>query len=236
MNAPDGVLVVLSGGLDSAVLLAESTKHYSRVAAITFDYGQRHKVEVAHARALASHFGVTLHDVVSLRLDDLLRANALTGRVDVPDGHYEAESMRATVVPNRNAIMLNIAAAKAADAGYNRVVTAIHAGDHAIYPDCRPHFILALNAMLLVALDGVAEVQIVAPFVAMSKTQIVARGAQLSVPFDKTWSCYKGFAMHCGTCGTCVERREAFRDAGVSDPTYYQTDLDAQIIAQEQRR
>lgn len=150
-----------------------------------------------------------------------MSGSALTDNVDVPDGHYAEENMKVTVVPNRNAIMLSIgfgiAAAQQADA----VAAAVHGGDHFIYPDCRPGFTKSFEAMQKQALDGYANVSLYTPFVEISKGAIVTEGARLNVPFEETWSCYKGGEKHCGRCGTCVERREAFDLAGVEDPTEY---------------
>ncbi|MCY1301571.1 7-cyano-7-deazaguanine synthase [compost metagenome] len=130
--------------------------------------------------------------------------------------------MKATVVPNRNAIMLAIAFGLAAAQKADAVAVAVHGGDHFIYPDCRPGFIDAFQAMQNQALDGYANVALYAPYVTVSKADIVTDGASHATPFEETWSCYKGGARHCGRCGTCVERREAFHLAGVADPTDYE--------------
>ena len=145
-----------------------------------------------------------------------------TDDVAVPDGHYAEETMKITVVPNRNAIMLTIAFGLAAAQGAEAVAVAVHGGDHFIYPDCRPGFIDSFQVMQDHALDGYANVRLQAPFVTISKADIVAEGARHGTPFADTWSCYKGGAHHCGRCGTCVERREAFHLAGVADPTVYE--------------
>ena len=139
----------------------------------------------------------------------------------MPDGHYAEESMKITVVPNRNAIMLSIAYGVAVSKGANAVAAAFHGGDHFIYPDCRPGFINAFAAMQSHALEGLSNIQLYTPFVNLTKADIAVEGARLGVPFEYTWSCYKGGDLHCGRCGTCVERREAFDLAGVSDPTIY---------------
>ena len=147
----------------------------------------------------------------------------MTSDAPVPDGHYAEENMKLTVVPNRNSIMLNIAAAYAITNEASAIATAVHSGDHFIYPDCRPAFIDALENLLRVANDGFlpADFQVLAPYVHISKDRICARGAELDVPWLDTWSCYKGGETHCGSCGTCFERREAFTLAGISDPTPY---------------
>jgi 7-cyano-7-deazaguanine synthase len=220
-----GAVALVSGGLDSvtlAHLLARDTQGPLHLIAI--DYGQRHVREIEYARACARRLSARL-DVIDLRsLAPLLRGSALTdGGVDVPDGHYADDSMRLTVVPNRNAIMLAVAYAAAVSDGATVVATAVHAGDHPIYPDCRPGFVEAFNAMESVATEGFAPPDMLrAPFVSMTKTDIVRLGDSLGVPFADTWSCYRGGDRHCGTCGTCVERREAFTDASVLDPTEYE--------------
>jgi 7-cyano-7-deazaguanine synthase len=222
-------VVLLSGGLDSTVLVAHLLDSGDEVHTVSVDYGQRHRVELRAAHAVARYYGLP-HDVVDLSpLGRLLSGSALTDpTVDVPDGHYADESMRATVVPNRNAIMISVAVGIAAARGFNRVATAVHAGDHPIYPDCRAEFIYAATMAAEYATVGYGDVTVVAPFVVHDKTWIAARGAELRAPLELTWSCYKGVpemaeAWHCGTCGTCTERREAFALAGVADPTPYLT-------------
>ena len=155
----------------------------------------------------------------------LSESHAKTIRAHWPDGHYTDDSMKATVVPNRNAILLSIATGLAVATGADTVATAVHAGDHPIYPDCRPAFITAFEHLAQVANEGfVAEgFKVTAPYLNFSKADIVARGAALGVPFDETWSCYRGGELHCGRCGTCVERIEAFELADVADPTPYET-------------
>jgi 7-cyano-7-deazaguanine synthase len=162
------------------------------------------------------------HRVVDLRdVGAALSGSALTDDVAVPDGHYAEETMRITVVPNRNAIMLAVAFGMAAAQKAGAVAAAVHGGDHFIYPDCRPGFVAAFQAMQDAALEGYAAVTLWTPYVQGSKADIVRDGARLGVPFAETWSCYKGGARHCGRCGTCVERREAFHLAGAADPTGY---------------
>jgi 7-cyano-7-deazaguanine synthase len=188
---------------------------------ISFDYGQRHRKEVEFAAAAAQQLGVPF-DLIDMRhIGQFLSGSALTDDVDVPDGHYAEETMNATVVPNRNAIMLAIAFGVAAAKGAEAVAAAVHGGDHFIYPDCRPDFIDAFQAMQDRALDGYASVKLYTPFVHVPKSAIVTEGAKHGTPFADTWSCYKGGEVHCGRCGTCVERREAFDIAGVEDPTLY---------------
>jgi 7-cyano-7-deazaguanine synthase len=217
-------VAIISGGLDSAVLAHWLRAEGFDFSTLSFDYGQRHRKELDFAKRLAAGLDVpwTVLDLHAAGLTALLSGSALTdAAVDVPDGHYAAENMRLTVVPNRNVIMLAIAAAAAASSGAGTVALAVHAGDHPIYPDCRPDFLTAFEEMERRALDGFAELRVLAPFQNKTKAEIVALGAELSVPFGETWSCYKGQEKHCGACGTCVERREAFALAGVKDPTTY---------------
>lgn len=222
-------LVLLSGGMDSSTLLATSLvdpnepQRVVEATAMFVNYGQRHIRERQSAQAVADHYGVELVEL-DLRAFGASVRSALTApdQVAVPHGHYTAETMVATVVPNRNATMLSAAAGVAASLGHTSVRTAVHAGDHAVYPDCRPEFIAALDIAIRLA----CGVSIAAPFVALSKAEIAGTGEQLGVPYSLTWSCYEGGQpgdpdQHCGRCGTCVERAEAFALAGVTDPTNY---------------
>jgi 7-cyano-7-deazaguanine synthase len=161
------------------------------------------------------------HQVADLRaLAPLFGANALTdSHVAVPEGHYEEASMKATVVPNRNMLLIAVAASWAMSLKASSVAYGAHGGDHAIYPDCRPVFADALDKAIRLA--DWHEVSLERPFVGMDKTGIVRRGVELRVPLELTWSCYVGGDKHCGKCGTCVERKEAFIQAGVKDPTAY---------------
>lgn len=217
-------VITFSGGLDSTVLLYHLRSEGHGVHALTIDYGQRHRIELQRAAKIAGELGVP-HRVVDLRgVNGLLPGSSLTdGAVDVPLGHYTDESMKATVVPNRNMLLLATAAAWAISLKADHIAYAAHAGDHAIYPDCRPEFADAMAHAI--ALADWHSVKLIRPFVNLSKEAIVARGAELGVPFADTWSCYQGGealgGKHCGACGTCIERREAFLLAAVDDPTPY---------------
>ncbi len=214
-------LVVCSGGLDSVSLAHKVAAERVLAGLVTFDYGQRHRREIACAAACAVRLGVP-HDVIDIAgVGRSLGGSALTDDIAVPDGHYAEETMKVTVVPNRNAIMLTVAFGIAAARRIEAVATAVHGGDHFIYPDCRPGFIEAFARMQDAALDGDPAVALYTPFLHGPKSDIVAEGARHGTPFADTWSCYKGGARHCGRCGTCVERREAFHIAGVTDPTDY---------------
>lgn len=214
-------LVICSGGLDSVTLAYKCAAAGELVGLVSFDYGQRHSCELEYAARAAIALD-TRHDIVDISaIGALLTGSALTDDVDVPDGHYAQDSMKVTVVPNRNAIMLTIAYGIAASRAATHVATAVHGGDHFIYPDCRPDFIDAFATMQNFALDGVADIAPYTPYLNKTKADIAAEGARLGVPIIDTWSCYKGGDVHCGRCGTCVERREAFHLAGVDDPTIY---------------
>jgi 7-cyano-7-deazaguanine synthase len=215
-------LVVCSGGMDSVVLAHVTASEGNLAGLVSFNYGQRHAKELWFAEAAATRYGVPFHLVDLSTLAGHLSRSALTGETPVPDGHYAEDTMKATIVPNRNAIMLAVAFGVAVNNDCDEVATAVHAGDHYIYPDCRPAFTGAFAYMQRMALEGVAEVALHTPFVEWTKAKICTHGSRHHVPFEHTWSCYKGLAQHCGRCGTCVERREAFHLAGVYDPTTYQ--------------
>jgi len=214
-------LVVCSGGLDSVTLAYKVASEATLVGLISFDYGQRHNKELDFAKLAGERLSVPVHVIDISAVGKLLSGSALTDDVDVPDGHYAEESMKVTVVPNRNAMMLAIAFSIGAAQGAEAVAAAMHGGDHFIYPDCRPAFLNAFAEMERLSLDGDPDVQLYVPFVDQTKGDIAAEGARLGVPFEETWSCYKGGELHCGCCGTCVERREAFHLAGATDPTEY---------------
>jgi 7-cyano-7-deazaguanine synthase len=216
------VCVVLSGGMDSTTLMAHYAASGNGLLAVTVDYGQRHRREIDAARDVAKYYGAG-HIVVDLTdYGQLLVGSALTDPdVDVPEGHYAEESMRATVVPNRNAVLANIAVGIAVSRGASVVGMGMHGGDHAIYPDCRPEFVHALDRLVQLGNDGHHPPRIDAPFLRWTKTNIVQLAIDLRAPLGMSWSCYQGDNIHCGVCGTCYERREAFREAGVTDPTTY---------------
>ena len=214
------VVVLLSGGLDSVTALHDALQQQEVVAALSFDYGAKH-----HARELpmaAWQCGLLSipHSVAPLGIvAKEFESDLLSSGGAIPDGHYEEKSMKSTVVPFRNGIMLAIAAGFAESQGAEAVVIAAHSGDHAIYPDCRESF---MEPMARAIREGTyARIELLRPFITKDKAGIVRRGAELGVDFSHTWSCYKGNDVHCGTCGTCVERREAFQLAGVPDPTVY---------------
>lgn len=217
-------VVVTSGGMDSTTAVYWAHQYFGDIECMSFDYGQRHKKELEYARANADALGVK-HNIVDLTgITDLIASSALTNPdIDVPEGHYAEDNMKITVVPNRNAMMINIATARAVAIGAEAVVVGVHSGDHAVYPDCREEFIGLQEATLHVANEGFIKpnFQLVAPFLNMTKAEIASLGDQLVVPWHMTWTCYKGGDIHCGRCSTCVERLEAFHLAGVADETEY---------------
>lgn len=213
-------IIIYSGGLDSTVLLYKLRADDHEVRALGVNYGQRHRKELNAATAICAKLGVEYRIADLSAIRPLLGGSSQTDdTVAVPHGHYAAETMKLTVVPNRNMIMLSVAIAWAISTKSESVSYAAHGGDHAIYPDCREEFASALNTAALLA--DWQQVRIDRPFVRESKASIVALGQRLAVPFAETWSCYEGGAVHCGKCGTCVERKEAFQLAGITDPTTY---------------
>ena len=215
------IIAVVSGGLDSVVLAHKLAAEGHDLLLLSVDYGQRHRKELAYAARCAGRLDVE-HRVADLRgLAPLLAGSALTDpAVPLPEGHYADESMKATVVPNRNMILASVAAAWAIRARGDAIALGVHAGDHAIYPDCRPAFADALDATLAVC--DWHPVRVLRPFIGLGKHDICGLGHRLGVPLAETWSCYAGRDRHCGRCGTCVERREAFELSGVPDPTEYE--------------
>jgi len=211
-------VIILSGGLDSTTLLYEEQQ---RIAlAITFNYGANHNArETACARRHCAHLGIE-HMVIDLAFIGQHFRSALTSGADaIPDGQYDDQNMHSTVVPFRNGIMLSVACGMAESRGLKRVLIANHGGDHAIYPDCRPQFVAAMDAAMRAGTyDGVT---LAAPYTDISKADIIRRGAKLGIDYADTYSCYRGAEQHCGTCGTCTERRQAFAEAGITDPTTY---------------
>ena len=215
------VVVLCSGGMDSVTALHWARAHHEVGAALSFDYGAKHNHrEIPLAAAQAAQLGVPHRTIPLDFIGQLFASDLLKSGGDIPEGHYADENMKRTVVPFRNGIMLAAAAGFAESAGAEALVIAAHTGDHTIYPDCREDFMAAMGEAM--RLGTYAGIRLLRPFITLSKGQIAAEGARLGVDFAQTWSCYKGGAIHCGKCGTCVERREAFQEAGMADSTEYE--------------
>ena len=220
MSTKKDSIIILSGGLDSTTLLYEQCP---RIAlALTFDYGSNHNaIEIACARRHCERLGV---EHIVIPLDFIKRhfhSSLLDGPNAVPIGTYDDANMHSTVVPFRNGIMLSIACGIAESRGLDRILIANHGGDHAIYPDCRPEFIRAIDSAT--SHGTYINVHVAAPYTNLSKSDIVKRGIALGIDYRDTYSCYCGREHHCGRCATCTERRQAFRQAGIADPTVYET-------------
>ncbi len=214
-------IIVLSGGMDSGVLLADYSRKYKMVGALFFNYGSKHNSnELACAIELAEIYKVKLEIVELPFINQLFNSSLLSSSdEEIPEGHYEEENMKSTVVPFRNGIMLAIATGYAESLEADVVMLGSHSGDHAIYPDCRPEF---NQAFADAAKFGTyQEVQILAPYANISKIGIAEIGHSIDFPFEKTWTCYKGLEQQCGKCGSCVERKEALSFNGQTDPTKY---------------
>ena len=213
-------LLIYSGGIDSTTMLYE---YSDRIAlALTFDYGSNHNAnEIPFAREHCRQLGI---EQVVIPLDFMARhfhSSLFEGADAIPEQDYDEGNMRSTVVPFRNGIMLAIAAGMAESRDLAHVMMANHAGDHSIYPDCRPQFVDSMSAAI--AAGTYQGITLLAPYTHLSKGDIVRRGAELGVDYARTWSCYKGGDLHCGRCATCRERHQAFIDADVPDPTTYTT-------------
>ena len=213
-------ILIYSGGMDSTVLLYLLLSQGFTVECLSVDYGQKHKKELKCAKSICKKLSLTQKVINLSSISYLLSSSSLiNSNKPIPEGHYEEETMKTTVVPNRNMILLSLATARAIDSKANTVSYAAHSGDHAIYPDCRESFAKSMDAAM--QLCDWKKITLNRPFVGMSKAEICKMGSNLEVPFKDTWSCYKGDTKHCGRCGTCIERREAFHLAGIDDPTSY---------------
>lgn len=212
-------LIILSGGMDSVTLLHEYKENIAM--AVTFDYGSNHNQrEIPLAKLHCERLGIK-HIVIPLDfMHQYFKSSLLQGADAIPEGHYADENMKSTVVPFRNGIMLAIACGLAESNGLTEVMIANHAGDHAIYPDCRATFISSMSEAM--AYGTYEHIKVVAPYTGITKGQIAEHGKELGLNYAETWSCYKGGEKHCGKCGTCVERKEALEYAGIEDPTEYE--------------
>lgn len=217
MTTKDG-LIVLSGGMDSVTLLYEYQD--SLALAVSFDYGSKHNArELPYARLHCERLGIEHLTIPLSFIGQYFRSALLEGGGAIPKGSYDEENMAATVVPFRNGIMLSIAAGLAESRGLTKVYLANHFGDHAIYPDCRASFIRPMHEAILQGTSNAVEVT--APYTDISKGDIARHGKLLGINYAETWSCYEGGDLQCGSCATCIERREAMQVAGIEDPTHY---------------
>ncbi len=212
-------IIIVSGGMDSITMLHDFK---DRIAlAISFDYGSNHNdKEIPFAKLHCERLGIRHITIPLAFMKEYFKSSLLSGAEAIPEGHYADKNMKSTVVPFRNGIMLSIAAGIAETNDISHIMIANHSGDHAIYPDCRKSFVSAMSeATHAGTYNGVT---VFAPYTGITKSQIAKRGKELGIDYTETWSCYKGGEKHCGKCGTCVERKEALRDAGIEDKTEYE--------------
>lgn len=213
------VVVIYSGGMDSFTVLHHALAQQHDVAALSFNYGQRHVKELEYAARVCEQLQVP-HKVVDISaINQLLAGSSLTDDIDIPDGHYAEASMKSTVVPNRNMILLSLAIGYAVSIGAEAVYYGAHSGDHAIYPDCRPEFVKKMQAVSAIA--NYEAIRIEVPYLEQDKNDILADGLRMGLDYSNTWTCYKGLEKACGTCGACVERLEAFAHNHTTDPLEY---------------
>tara|TARA_B110001454_G_scaffold209454_1_gene222954 strand:- start:387 stop:1049 length:663 start_codon:yes stop_codon:yes gene_type:complete len=216
------IILILSGGMDSFTLLHHALSKKYIVDCITFDYGQRHIKEVECAHLVCKEHNLSNLKVEIANVESIFAKSALTSEdIEVPHGSYQAQSMQATIVPNRNMLFISHAIAYAISKGISRVWYGAHAGDHFIYPDCRPEFLSAMNAVAQTC--HTFPISVEAPFLNFTKAEIVKIGLDLEVDYSKTWTCYEGQELACGKCGSCNERLEAFVINNSIDPLRYRT-------------
>jgi len=218
----DKAVVILSGGLDSTTLLYEVRTLFKtpNVSAISFNYGQKHSKELSMATKTCKYLGIE-HIIINIPELGAFSTSSLTSKsIPIPEGHYEEESMKSTVVPNRNMVLISLAASYAISKKAQFLYYGAHSGDHVIYPDCRPQFVNAMGVALNIC-DWTPLV-LDAPYLKLNKGDIVSKGLKLGVRYDWTWTCYRGEELACGKCGSCIERLEAFEEAGCKDPVKYE--------------
>lgn len=213
-------VVIYSGGMDSFTILNKALAEGFDLYALTFNYGQKHGKEIEFAKQVCLELGVHHRIIDITAINQLLQSSSLTSSIEIPEGHYEAANMKSTVVPNRNMILLSLAIGYAVDIGANKVYYGAHSGDHAIYPDCRPDFVHAMNRVAKLA--NYEPVDIVTPYLNSTKGEILADGLKMGLDYGKTWTCYNGRERACGKCGSCIERLEAFAENNATDPLSYE--------------
>lgn len=214
------VVVIYSGGMDSYTVLNRALADGKKVYALSFNYGQRHVKELDCAAAVCNELNIE-HKIIDITaINQLLAGSSLTDDIDIPEGHYQADNMKSTVVPNRNMILLSLAVGYAVSIGAEQVYYGAHSGDHAIYPDCRPEFVEKMNDVCQIA--NYEAVTIYSPYLQVDKSAILTDGLTMGLDYNKTWTCYNGREKACGKCGACQERLEAFRDNNAVDPIPYE--------------
>ena len=217
MQRDRGAIVIYSGGMDSFTLLGQLLQGGYDLYALSFNYGQRHSKELAFASRVCNAWGIAHREIAFPRMAG---SSQTDDSIAVPEGHFADESMKQTVVPNRNMIMLSLAVGYAVSLGWREVFTGVHAGDHAIYPDCRPAFVAAMNQVTEIA--NYQPVTIQAPYLRLSKGDILREGLALGLDYGQSWTCYNGREKACGKCGACTERLEAFAQNNEVDPLEYE--------------
>lgn len=219
-NISEKVVVIYSGGMDSFTVLNRALKDGKQVFALSFDYGQKHVKELKYAAGVCEELGIA-HKIIDISaINELIGGSSLTDNIDIPEGHYEEDSMKSTVVPNRNMILLSMAVGYAVSLDAAQVYYGAHSGDHAIYPDCRPEFVEKMNDVCQIA--NYQPVEIHSPYLKQSKIDILTDGLSMNLDYSKSWTCYNGREKACGKCGACQERLEAFEKNGVTDPLPYE--------------
>jgi 7-cyano-7-deazaguanine synthase len=213
------IVVVYSGGLDSFTLLNQAIEKSHSISTISFDYGQKHKKELKFVKKFCLQESLE-HQIIDVSgINVLFRGSSLTDDLEIPKGHYEDESMQSTVVPNRNMILISMALGYAVTKEATEVWFGAHSGDHAIYPDCRPEFLEKMDAVARIS--NYSPISVKAPYINLSKDEILAIGLALGLDYQLTWTCYEGQEKACGTCGACHERLEAFKNNNAVDPIKY---------------
>lgn len=220
LQMTEKVVVIYSGGMDSFTVLNRALKDGKEVYALSFDYGQRHVKELECASHVCNELGIH-HKVIDISaINQLLAGSSLTDDIEIPEGHYEAENMKSTIVPNRNMILLSLAVGYAVSVKAAQVYYGAHSGDHAIYPDCRPEFVMKMNDVCQIA--NYDAVEIFSPYLNVSKIDILTDGIKMGLDYSNTWTCYNGREKACGKCGACQERLEAFEKNNAVDPVAYE--------------
>lgn len=219
-NMSEKVVVIYSGGMDSFTVLNRALKDGKQVFALSFDYGQKHVKELQYAAKVCEELSIS-HKIIDISaINELIGGSSLTDDIDIPEGHYEEDSMKSTVVPNRNMILLSMAVGYAVSLEAAQVYYGAHSGDHAIYPDCRPEFVEKMNDVCKIA--NYQSVEIHSPYLKQTKIDILTDGLSMGLDYSKSWTCYNGREHACGKCGACQERLEAFEENGLTDPLTYE--------------